>query len=86
MELVWARLKGGYDREYEATGVRNYVEKFFEGVSDSDLAAIVRHCDQEARDVASGETAIVLDDDMAPDVGDAEFPLSGEEDGEMPDF
>ena len=28
MELIWARLKGGYDRAYEATGARNYAEWF----------------------------------------------------------
>ena len=86
MELVWERLKGGYDRAYEATGVRNHVEASCDGVSDADLTAIVRHCDQAARDIADGKTSIVLDDDMAPEVEAAEFPLSGEENGEMPDF
>ena len=86
MGPVWARLEGGYDRAYAATGVRNYVETFFEGVIEADLTAIARHCGQAARDVAGGETSIVLDDDMAPEVEDAEFPLSGVENGEIPDF
>ena len=85
-ELVWARLKGGYGRACEATGVRNRVETFSEGVSEADLTAIVRHCDQADRDIADGATSIVLDVDMAPEVEDAAFPLSGEANGEMPDF
>ena len=81
MEFVRARLKGGYDRAYEATGARNHVETFFECVSEADLTAIVRHCDQEDRDIADGSTSIVLDYDMAPEVGDSEFPRPGEVNG-----
>ena len=86
MGPVWARLEGGYDRAYAATGVRNYVETFFEGVIEADLTAIARHFGQAARDVAGGETSVVLDDDVAPDVDAAEFPHSGEEGGDIPDF
>ena len=82
MDLVWARLKGGYDRAYEATGVRNHAETFPKGASEADITAIVRHCGQEARDIAGGETSVVLDDDIE----DAEFQLDGEEFGEMSDF
>ena len=76
MDLVWGRLKGEYDRAYEAPGARSRVEAFSEGVSDADLTAIVRHCGQAARDIADGSTAFVLDD-MAPEVEYAEPPLFG---------
>ena len=86
MEHVCAILKGGYGRANEATGARNHAETLSECVSEADLTAFVRHCGQTARDIADGERAIVLDDDMAPEVEGAEFPLSGADSGEMPGF
>ena len=86
MEFLWAQLKGGYGQRYESTGVKEYVEAFFDGFCQSELSRVVSHCDRAAECLLGEEPQILLEDDMAPLDEDPDLSDDGADLGDMPDF
>ena len=60
--------KGGYATRCESVGVREYVQRFRDELSEDDLTEIVDHCDKVEEEMIEG-AALFLDDDIAPDPG-----------------
>ena len=85
MGFIRAGIKGWYATRYDAVGAREYFQRFCEELSEGDLAKIVDRCDKVAEVMVEDETALFLDDDLAPDPGGSDGGESEDDDGTTPD-
>ena len=46
VEFIWAGIKGWHATRYDAVGLRDYVQRFCDELSEDDMAKIVDHCDK----------------------------------------
>ena len=84
MEFIWAWIKGWRATRYDAVWVRDYVRRFFDELSEDDLAKIVDHCAKVADGMIEDEGGLFLDDDLAPDSCGTDGGESDGDDGTTP--
>ena len=86
MEVTWAKLKGGYGRRYEPTGVKGYGEAFFTGFPQSGIPGEVSHFGRTSESVLEDGPHIPHAGDLAPLEEDSDRSGADEDLGDMMTF